>query len=436
MRTLFFVLTKNAMALLACWFLFRTLSCLFVIRQSLWRRILLLFCCWMQSNMIIYTGDLFNLPLTLGIFLFGIWNGCEGSKQKRIVIGLMIASAVLASNGLHDNSLASVLYRKELSLALFGVIFRAVFSLTLFLWTRKNRPSTDFELSKALWKVLLQLTFIPFGIVCALVLFRSPWDEPGTWLADCGLFLVALFSFVGLFHALLVLERQQRLEQENLLAQHNQKYYEAMEEQQFEIRRLKHDLNNHLQTLLMLPEEKRQSYIKEMLQNSVYARVLAYSGDATVNAVLSAKAAMLSRKELPFHVKADISEELPFEKADICALFSNALDNAAEAALQLPAEKREIALNARAAKGMLAVSVENTCPEKDSSHFSAVSDGLPETTKKDTKHHGYGLLSMRKVVKKYGGGMEISRNEGTFRLFFYLPLNPVQTAGYTDKITD
>ncbi len=42
-----------------------------------------------------------------------------------------------------------------------------------------------------------------------------------------------------------------------LLAEQNRRYYEAMENQHFEIRRLKHDMTNHLQTALALPDDQR-----------------------------------------------------------------------------------------------------------------------------------------------------------------------------------
>ncbi|MBO5488241.1 MAG: ATP-binding protein, partial [Eubacterium sp.] len=75
-----------------------------------------------------------------------------------------------------------------------------------------------------------------------------------------------------------MLDRHQKLERESVLAEHNKKYYEAMEQQQFEIRRLKHDLANHLQVLTALPEEEKNNYIKEMLDNPIFTKVLAYSG--------------------------------------------------------------------------------------------------------------------------------------------------------------
>ena len=227
-----------------------------------------------------------------------------------------------------------------------------------------------------------------------------------------------------------------------MLAMHNRRYYEVMEQQQFEIRRLRHDLSNHLQTLLALPGEQKDDYIREMLDNPAFGQTLVWCADSTVNAVLTAKKSLAEQKGIRFTARVDIGEELPFEKADICAVFANALDNAAEGCMALSETAKEIELNARFGKGILAMSVKNPCktpqtgaaeakpdagekgslPEKNSGSGSAAGKlRLPKTTKKDAENHGLGLKSIQETVKKYGGSMEITRQEGRFCLFLYLP---------------
>ena len=72
---------------------------------------------------------------------------------------------------------------------------------------------------------------------------------------------MALFSFVGLLWTTVVLSRQRKLEQQSMYAEMNRKYYESMEQQHFEIRRMRHDMANYLQTLSVLPEKEKEEYI-------------------------------------------------------------------------------------------------------------------------------------------------------------------------------
>lgn len=405
--------------------LYLSIASLIQIKRKWWSKPILLFISGLILGMIIYIGDWGNLPLTLVIFMIGIWKCCEGSAWKRLVIGLMLASTVFAFNGLLDNVFIAVLF-EGMGLHInavtrwWRILTRGAYAVLLYVLICSHRPKADFELTEPLWKLLLVLNLPSFGIVLSLVLLRSPFGQNlPTILADSALFLIAALAIIGLIWAMLVLEKQQTLEQENNLSRMNQQYYESMEQQNFAIRRLKHDLVNHLQTLLALPEEKRIIYIEEMLGNSEFTQILHYSGDTTVNVVLSTKEVVMRQKEIHFVPRMDITGELPFAKADICAIFANVLDNAIEACEKLPIQERRICLEAKLGKGLLAVSVRNSYVGAESRFIEGK---IPETTKGDTQNHGFGLKSIHEIVKRYDGSMEIKKEEKEFELFLYLPI--------------
>ena len=120
------------------------------------------------------------------------------------------------------------------------------------------------------------LTLVPVGNVLSVVLLSEERWEIGE--ADLRLHFAVLclsfVAFVGLLWAIRVLTRQRRLEQEALSARMNEAYYEAMEQQHFEIRRLRHDMANHLQALAALPPEEKDAYIRELLDSGTLARTL------------------------------------------------------------------------------------------------------------------------------------------------------------------
>ena len=45
----------------------------------------------------------------------------------------------------------------------------------------------------------------------------------------------------------------------------NQLYYESLERQQLEVRKLRHDMTNHLQTLAGLSGEEHKAYLDKLL---------------------------------------------------------------------------------------------------------------------------------------------------------------------------
>lgn len=425
-------LPSGVLGMVAAVFVYLALSCLIRIKEKRWCKVFLFLSCWQASFMIIYIGDMFNLSLSMVIFLAALWITCEGTGSKKLTLGLMFSSTIYAFNGFWDNGVGFIMhhYGKDDFYRNMYLPGRLIFAVFLYLTIRSLKVEKDFELSRPLWRLMLLLTLSPLGIMISVILFSSPYvNLASIVLADSILFLIVMLSFAGLLRALIVLERQQRLERENLLADQNQRYYEAMEQQQFEIRRLRHDLSNHLQALLALPGQERDDYIKGMLDNPALGQILTWCGDSTINAVLTTKQGLMRQKGVRFLAKVDIKEELPFEKADICAIFANALDNAVEGCMELEESLREIHLDARTGKGILAVNIQNACKSTESNGSkkrSAGRDMLPGTTKKDAKNHGYGLRSIQETVKKYGGSMEIERKENTFNLFLYLPISEVK----------
>ena len=49
-------------------------------------------------------------------------------------------------------------------------------------------------------------------------------------------------------------------------------------------------------------------------------------------------------------------------------------------------------------------------------------DGIPVTTKEDKNYHGYGMLSIRRIVEKYSGNFSISTEDQLFQIDIMLPI--------------
>lgn len=406
---------------------------------------------FLASGTVVYIGDWGNLPLTFVVLLVLIWVCSEDDGWKKMAVGLLFGSTIFAWNAIVDNFIR---VHSE-----YFLLPRVPFAVLFFAATRRFAAGKDYDLTPKMWRLVLLLTFVPVGNVLSVVLLSEERWEIGE--ADLRLHFAVLclsfVAFVGLLWTIRVLTRQRRLEQEALSARVNEAYYESMERQHFELRRLRHDMANHLQALSALPSGEKDTYIRELLDSGALAKTLNYCGDPTINAVLSVKENLLRQQNISLELKLDIPEELPFEKADLCAIYANALDNAAEACARQPEEKTEgigtrtgasnarnrtIILESRARKGMLVFRITNPTPENVQGQdagmsaqpetYSALSAGkreknrqtgtLPPTTKKDRARHGYGLRSIRMSVEKYGGHMEIRQEKGQFILFGYLPM--------------
>lgn len=461
------------LSILNTWLIMNALNYLIKTGSRRWKKCLMFCGCFLLDTIIIYIGDPDNILAVLPCFLSAVLLACEGSLWKKITVGTMYASTFFSFNALRDNFLRpfticliigcfpdkyhihvyslSEIYPIDYSLLIrfshtqFIQIFSAVsnflFAAFLYAGIRKFAPDKDYSLSDSLWRLLFLLTATPFGVVLSVVVLFNKTEL----LTDINqslpakyavLLAISLLSFVSLLWCIAVLAKQQKLEQRNLLSETNRKYYEAMEQQHFEIRRLKHDLANHMQILSALPAGQREAYLKKLAQIPAIMEPLAYCGDATVNAVLSVKKAAMDRCGIRMELSMDIPEELPFDKADVCALYANAADNAIEACLKLEEEKRTITIKGSARKGLFCLKVSNPvphaahdpkCPDLGASgsqkQFNPLKSGhLPPTTKEDKANHGFGLKSIEEIVARYHGRMELNTEDGIFSLFLYIPL--------------
>ncbi len=409
------------------------------VKKQLWAKTGILMVSMLCTGMVIYVGDLENLPPTLAVFLLAVIFLCEGSFLKRLTLGMITACAIFAGNALIDTYLKVVIGYDSAEM-----ILRLLFALPLYGIIRALHPEKEMELTASMWKLLLLLTAAPGGIVLSAVLLTPRYETETAAAVSSSVkqfsnalslqmivFLtIALVSFWGLLWAAAVLAKQKQLEDIAKYEEINRRYYENMEQQHFEIRRMRHDMANYLQTLSMLPQEKRDAYIAQLLKDKAVTQMRTWCGDATVNAVLTLKEQLMREQEIDFVYELEIPDTLPFQNADICALLANALDNAIEArgavrknvALQGGIRKEasdeqryQILLKAKMKKGMFMMSVKNP------SVLQLQNGILPHSVKKEQGKHGYGLKSIQEIVKRYGGRMEVETAGGWFELFVYMP---------------
>jgi len=143
-----------------------------------------------------------------------------------------------------------------------------------------------------------------------------------------------------------------------------------------------------------------------------------HTGNPVLDAMLTSKSLYCQNHEIELKYIADGKPLAMMEDMEIAALFGNMLDNAIESAEPItdPA-RRIIRLFVAAEKGYLRIRIENYCGQR--LHFV---DGMPVTTKRDKRYHGFGMKSMRRTVEKYGGSMVASQREGWFELKILIPL--------------
>lgn len=396
----------------------RSLNCMVPVRPGWWRRGLLFAACWVSCAMVIFVGDLANLPPAILIFMAAIWICCGGAGLQRITIGLMLACTIFSFNGLLDTYGLPI--AQDWQYRTLEWLLRAGFWLGFYLFLRRTPLPRDYVLAPKYWKLLLLLTITPLGIVLSVVLLQSEsynlFGRDYNAAANQVLLLLALGSMVGLFWALTTLVRQQQLEQSQQLMQMHQAYYEHLEQQQLAVRQLRHDMANHLQLLASMQEPAREAYLQELIGSRAIRMPMRLCENQVVNAVLQTKQLQMEQAGITLKSELFVPEGGGVDAVELCALVANSLDNAIEACQKLEPSDRRIHLTLKAEKGILACQISNP-----TASLVQLDHGLPRTSKQDRTQHGFGLRGIREIVLRRGGDFEIQVEKGQFLLFWYVP---------------
>lgn len=204
-------------------------------------------------------------------------------------------------------------------------------------------------------------------------------------------------------------EMQLLLQKESDLA----KYYKMLNAHNENQRILIHDIKKHLQSIDTLNEQKEYAKI------SAYIRQLALSSDLKessrlcdhemLNSILCRYMQQCSDNHIAFHADIRSGTTDFIADNDLTSLFCNLLDNAVNAAEDIPESFIEISTGKKAKTPFTVLTVINSCRTDP----FITKNGSPAISIPRSQTHGFGLKSIRKIVAKYNGNMQIYYNSDT-----------------------
>lgn len=119
-----------------------------------------------------------------------------------------------------------------------------------------------------------------------------------------------------------------------------------------ELRRMRHDMKNHLSGILGMVNagqtKEAGDYIQKMLDDGIGtdADEISHTGNIVVDSLVNHKYALAQKDGIQFEARVFIPSVLPFQSGHLAIIFGNLLENALEACRKLPQEQRYIILEA------------------------------------------------------------------------------------------
>lgn len=210
--------------------------------------------------------------------------------------------------------------------------------------------------------------------------------------------------------------RQEEEKLKNIMLKQQYAYYQDKTDEEKRIRSLYHDMKNHL--LVLQSQESHSEERKISIQN-LQKQIEEYenyyhTGNDFLDVILRDKAKAARELSIDFNATVYFEDGDFIELLDISTIFGNALDNALEASMKSPADKRFITIKAKRIQSMLVINIVNNCTSDTSTEY--------KTTKQDSFLHGFGIENIRKAVIKYGGECNIMQKDEVFAFKIIIPI--------------
>lgn len=212
--------------------------------------------------------------------------------------------------------------------------------------------------------------------------------------------------------------RYLRLQQSMIL-----QYYESLKEQIDLTKKMRHDIQNHMQIIESIRKEdstkELEDYTRKLTEQYEELDPIYYCDNVIINALITNKAEKCRKENIRFEVQLSRFILGGVSEYDFAIVLFNLLDNAIESCQRITdTEKRFIRLSCFTEAGQLIVNVVNSCVKME----SGVKTGF-FTSKTDKRRHGIGMGIIRENIGKYpGADMEVNHQEYQFEIIIHIPL--------------
>lgn len=196
-------------------------------------------------------------------------------------------------------------------------------------------------------------------------------------------------------------------------------HYREVENMYRQIRGWRHDYRNHIQMMKVLAAngdmDALKVYLDELDTDLNTVDTVVKTGNPMADAILNSKISLARSRNIPTQVDAHIPVKLKMSELDLCCIIGNLFDNAMEASMALPEEKRMIRVYMDMKGTQLYISFTNFTAAKK---LSKVGKGF-KTSKGEG--HGFELVRIDDIVSRYDGYLSRNSEDGAFTTEILIP---------------
>ncbi len=211
------------------------------------------------------------------------------------------------------------------------------------------------------------------------------------------------------------IDRQIASYQQELIETH----YREVDNMYRQIRGWRHDYRNHIQTMKAYAAsgdwEAIRRYLDLLDEDLTTVDTVIKTGNPMTDAIFNSKISLAKAKGIEVVADAHIPVRLKSSEIDLCCIIGNLFDNAMEASMALPEEKRLIRVYMDMKGTQLYISFTNFTAGKKMKKEG----GLFHSTKGEG--HGFGLVRIDAIVERLEGYISRNSEDGAFTTEILLP---------------
>lgn len=402
------------------YYFYKLVCCFSIIRNIKIIKFLVPICLFSITPVVIFHGDIVNVSYALIGFILIMLIGFDGSCIKKLSAVFVLYPIVVSFNFLScyflfliyptDNN---TLLDKFLSL--LQLLTTILFWFLVYYFFQKKIKNAGKYLTNHMWLIIDVICLAPLISIVTIIICTQTNDI----LQIFPIAIASIFTNLGIMFLVghMVNNVQIHLENQNLHILDS--YYKDLESNQTEIRKLRHDINNQFAIIGNLLSSENIVEAKNYfatLSHIVDGNNRVFCQNGIVNAVLNVKYNLALKNNIDCFFNIDIDAILSINAIDLCSLFANTLDNALEASMLIKEPSlRKIEVKARCHKGYFSYEIGNNKANK-----ITVVNHCYISSKSDKKLHGFGISTVKDIVQKYNGTLDITYTDTNFTVLIII----------------
>lgn len=357
--------------------------------QFVWINIL----CYLVINSF-YIYSQFDLPF-------------QGSMFHAFILTVMMVGTELFTFGIISRFAPHFLTDESIGLVVFTIfsknMFLAVSSMISQIFSN-NKKEPRMIINRGLFLIPLAsiIVTITFALIGEYYVLLFPINLMLTISAFCLLIINLLVFGIEQYTQ----KTNAELAEAQLLLQKESdsvRYYEMLLTQKENQSIFIHDIKNHLHSIEILSQKQNaediSSYIKELLNSPALNKSERICDHDMLNSILCRYQQECITRHIQFQADIRSHSVDSINSYDLTPLFCNLLDNAIEAAQGSSNSFIDLSVQKREENAYIVIVMINSCQQEPA--FDT--EGFPISNKPQKSRHGFGIKSIRRIIKKHRG---------------------------------